>query len=428
MSDFLSTVSKNFGKALILGAFLPVVIFVSLGVALIYPILPDSWAPLQALEHVSTNWRIVLVGFLVVVLAGLLYNLNYSLTRLFEGYPWRDTRLGKRFKEQHTARWKRLGDDQEKLIDEMRPLDRGSIAYREKRSKWNQLQDERSAKYPSRENLILPTQLGNRIRSFEEYPDRQYRMDAIVLWPRLAAVIDKDYAGTIESAQTTVNFMLNCSVLSALLALALLCIGLRYATPSSDLHAWLPWAIETAILAVCSWLFYAGAISRVGEWGETVKGAFDLYRWELLKQMGYTEPPKKKTDERDLWYDISRQIKNGDLPARRNPDYAAPTIASGWSDEGYSVLEIARGVAHHRTDGAMTVSLEIRNPIDTESVRDVTITDTLPDGYDYEWGTACLDGGEVQVTGTGPFRFKVGAMQPGQRKLLTYKVVLRPTP
>jgi hypothetical protein len=71
--------------------------------------------------------------------------------------------------------------------------------------------------FPIERTSVLPTRLGNVIRSFEDYPERQYGMDGVTLWPRLVAKINKDHATVIEDAKITFDFLLNSAVLSAVL-------------------------------------------------------------------------------------------------------------------------------------------------------------------------------------------------------------------
>jgi len=88
-----------------------------------------------------------------------------------------------------------------------------------------------NSELPSDTSLLLPTRLGNVIRSFEEYPDRQYGIGAITLWPRLIAKIDKEYAAMMDDSKTSFDFMLNISLLSAFSALVITVVGLSRFPP-----------------------------------------------------------------------------------------------------------------------------------------------------------------------------------------------------
>ena len=72
-----------------------------------------------------------------------------------------------------------------------------------------------SESFPRNAEEILPTRLGNTIHAFEDYPDTRYGMDAVELWPRLVAKVDKEYRAVLDDAKASFDFMINSSVLSA---------------------------------------------------------------------------------------------------------------------------------------------------------------------------------------------------------------------
>ena len=115
--------------------------------------------------------------------------------------------------------------------------------------------------FPSR-SQILPTRLGNAIKSFEEYPFLQYGMDAVILWPRIVAVASKDYLSGIDDTKTSLNFFLNSSFLSAATSAALLTLGLAFKRPFANDLTFTFWALEVIGLAFASWLFYRSSVGR----------------------------------------------------------------------------------------------------------------------------------------------------------------------
>lgn len=60
-----------------------------------------------------------------------------------------------------------------------------------------QLAHELAFDFPGKD-LLLPTQLGNTIRSAEDYPSRMYCFPGVEGWARLTAVIPKDFAANID--------------------------------------------------------------------------------------------------------------------------------------------------------------------------------------------------------------------------------------
>ena len=70
--------------------------------------------------------------------------------------------------------------------------------------------------------------------------------------------------------------------------------------------------------------------------------AFDLYRLDLLRQLGYMRLPATSTEERPLWEDISRRLVFGRLGVRERTYSAASTYARGEPYTGE--FELTRGV------------------------------------------------------------------------------------
>lgn len=487
MATILSSISGQFGKQLILGAFLPVTLFVIIGLICLTPFFPSAVPGLHSLETLDPQWQVAVVTLVIIVLSSLLYNLNTSIIRIYEGYPWRDTWFG-RWRTHHydaqldsaTARWtgmRTLLRAMDGVVARARGSNaadaaaaataitnavaawtgmgelRGTLSQAQEPApdpppnvlgldlaRWNTVH-ARIARARSRigmriygsfpaSGFVMPTRLGNVIRCFESYSLRMYGIESITLWPRLIAKIDATYASSIDDAKTPFDFMLNSSVLSAVLAFLLLLAGLLDPTPLTSGTAVVVWLVQVGTLAVLGIAFYAWSIPRAAAWGEVVKGAFDLYRWQLLAQLGYTNTPTTAAAEQALWDDISQHMIAPDVSIGPKPGYAAspapplpPTAARGAQANRPVSLQITRAVqrvAWRR--GTMTVVLRVRNHT-TAPVSGVVVTDTLPSGYDYEWNTASI--GQARVSGTNPYQFQLGNLAVNQEAGLTYRAVSR---
>ena len=439
MTNILSAISGHFSKNLILGTFFPVVLFVLLSLIFVVPLFPPDWPLFKPIIALDTQGKVLAISFLTIVLTGLLFNLNIPVLRLYEGYPWRESWIGKWFirrrkKQFQAVRARRLG--MRSLISELRKTRNDAELIARLTTRRRQAALRLNNEFPSKESLIIPTRLGNVIRSFEEYPDRQYGIGAIALWPRLTAKIDKEYAAVIDDSKTSLDFMLNLSILSAATALIITLAGLFYFPPSSLLYssgstsmraAIVFWLITIGAFLVLSYLSYAGAIPRANSYGAKVKSAFDLYRAELLKQLGYERTPKTVKEERSLWDAISLQMIYGDPPWGRDPlnEYKiSPTFAR--SEQPFVDLEVARGVGRPGTDGAFTVTIMVKNAdVKSRKARKVVVTDTLADGLDYEWNSAVVNNQPAQVVGANPYRFIIGDVDAGVEVVLTYSVIQR---
>lgn len=325
MSSIFSAISGHLTRSLVLGTLLPVVMFVFATVTLFSPLVPlgpTLIAPLRALDQDWVPWLIVLA---TLALTGFLYNLNTPLIRWYEGYPWKDSSLGRLRVQRHRGRVEHNEQVKRRLILVRATLPVGDPARSEVQQELSTVARELNAVFPGAD-LVLPTRLGNVIRSFEEYSRHQYGMSAIPLWPRLAAHIGKEYAALIDDSKSTMDFALNSSFLSALLAAGMLVVGLMrrdalLRTPSDVLS----WLLTIGALVGIAYLMYLAALSRAADWGVHVKGAFDLYRRDLLKQLNYEQQPATIREERELWKQISRQIVFGDPVDGAAPQFKPPT-------------------------------------------------------------------------------------------------------
>lgn len=420
MIDVLSAVSGQFTKYLIMGTVLPVVIFVALGLVFGQSITPTSVPLVSELETLSKQWFAIAVTATTVVVSGLLYNLNTPIIRLYEGYPWRDSRIGK---------WRILRiqgrlDRATKLRDRMKiarailkknNADENLLAQLQLRR--TRLSFLTHSGLPTR-NQILPTRLGNAIKSFEEYPFLQYGMDEVTFWPRIVAVAPKDYLTGIDDAKTSFDFFLNVSFLSAVTSAMLLLIGLAFKRPFANDLTFAFWTLEVVGLAVASWIFYGISISRAEAWGGLVKGTFDLYRWDLLKQLGYSQKPGTRADEREIWTEISQQVIYHDPVDRPPLPYVEPvtddTVLVETTPPGIR-LRVAYGMKKSILCGNLNLICQISN-IDSKKADQLTLQIKPKRDLCFVWASALIRRHRSTTSPniSGNTQFDLGALDPQQ--------------
>ena len=446
MSGLLATISGQFSKSLILGAFFPAVVFVTLAQILLTPLLPDGAPWTQVLSSLDPQWQVVAVSLVAFVVAGLLYNLNTAIIRVYEGYPWRNSSIGRWRSGVYAARLTSLQVRRDALfaLDTPSPA---SEAQNEASQVLQRIWLELAGAYPSQSRLILPTRLGNAIRSFEEYPKLQYGMDAITLFPRLVASIDPGYAGSVDDAKTSFDFLLNCSSLSSLLSLGLLMVGLLYPAVLSAPDLWVPWLLEIVLFAALAYLFYQMSIGRAIAWGAMVKGAFDLYRWDLLKRLGYADAPREASAEAALWGTISKRLLFGPPPERavdvlppyRSPQAKQATGASGTpvapsihpqglvaggggaGCAGGEHLTATREIPVANANGLSTVQITVTNVIQ-HVVQNVWAWDRIAPGFSYVEGSAKVGARAVMVRAGAGLSFQIGALGAAEQAVLSYQL------
>ena len=343
LMNAVSAISGHFTKSFVLGTLLPTLVHVMFFAAVVLPIVPGVSLPGGQVNSFEALAAIVPVTIAVLIVSGILFNLNIPIIRLYEGYPWASSWIG----QLRTAHYRdKLVNLQQADMALQNLLWLRTISESRKEDVRNHrmgIRQRLQFEFPNRSDLILPTRLGNVIRAFEFYPSVHYGIDGITLWPRLVAKIDKEYAALISDAKTSLDFMLNCTVLSTLIVAALLSTGLIYPTVRYSWQTALVWCLELAAFAVAARLFYIGAIGRAGAWGDVVKSAFDLYRLDLLKQLGYGHMPTSSSEERPLWEDISNRMLYGLLDSSERRYAPASTHALG--EKPYTEdLQLTRGV------------------------------------------------------------------------------------
>jgi uncharacterized repeat protein (TIGR01451 family) len=425
--DILSSISGHFTKPLILGTFLPVIIFVILCWLLVIPLFPVDWSFLKPLEALEIQWKVLVILFFTIILTGLLYSLNIPIIRLYEGYHWKDLWIGEWRTEHYRHKFRAVYAQWVGLpILEYDLFDAGDPRHAEVNRRLSEVGRELNNDFPGEERLVLPTRLGNVIRSFEHYADRQYGMDTVMFWPRLAANISKEYAVAIDDTRAWFDFMLNGSLLSTILTLTILLAGLLYSVPLTSPQWAILWIAESVFFGALAFFLYFSSIGRAAAWGNLVKSAFDMYRWDALKQLGYTRAPATMAEERIMWGNISSQLIFGDY-YRTSPEpyFFTTTSADGMSN--LVKLEIGRGISLPTPAGEMVVTLQVRNVGDNQA-ENVIVTDSLPNDFVYVWNSLVLDHPTApatapQVVGANPYRFTVGPLAPGAELTLEYRAV-----
>lgn len=233
------------------------------------------------------SWSIIFFLFLFSTAIALFLHLaNYQLIRFYEGY-WPSPFHFLLFPSLRLQRWQ----------------------YRRMKAKVDKLQNYEKYdlliqfvdRFPQKEYELTPTKLGNMIRAFETYPYQRYRIDAVTLWPRLLTVIPEGQVSAIAEAVAGLNFFLNASFLTLSLVLTSILVSTRT-------HIQL--VGFTVFLIALSYVFYQSACTRASWWGELVKSAFDVYRFDLLKQLHVQLPAQLSLqEERKLWEQIHWSMK-----------------------------------------------------------------------------------------------------------------------
>lgn len=287
-ANVLNEITSRLDARFILTLFLSSLVFWG-GLAAVYA--TDS-----GLETSLTRWRaqdtdvqllqVVLALAWVTFFAYLLNNQLVWLTKQFEGcWQWIPL-IGQRLMRARQRHYQRVLADIDTTVDYER------IYY--------------AFPFPNEPEEVMPTRLGNILKNSERYAYQRYDMDAVLLWPRLYAVLPESFVKTLAGAKASLDFMLVVSSLSVLFALV---AGLYLIVVQS---AW--WVFLVCFLGglVVAWLAYKSSLEAAITYGQLIKSAFDLYKGELCKQLGYKQPNSLE-GERALWASIYQLIYKGEV-------------------------------------------------------------------------------------------------------------------
>jgi len=193
MNSLLTAISGQFAKAIALGTLFPVIILAVLNIIFVAPLLPQTAFLADKLQLIAVGdekWGAVAFLFVVLVITALLYHLNIPITKLYEGYSWMDSIIGRWAIRRKQAKLKKLQSFLAAAVamqSEWKPADPNDPLAADVGTEATDLAQILNSLWPYDVSDVLPTRLGNGICCFELYPMQAYGMDAIVLWPRLVA-------------------------------------------------------------------------------------------------------------------------------------------------------------------------------------------------------------------------------------------------
>ena len=137
--------------------------------------------------------------------------------------------------------------------------------------------------------------LGNTLRASEDYSKAAYGdgMDCVFWWPRMWPLMPEAVQKEIDESVTPMVALLNFSSLIVLVCVA----GSVYLYRET---LWLEASLLLIAGLAISWLSYRSAVAQAWDYGERIRSAVDLYRFDLLKALN--QPlPATLDDEIKLW-------------------------------------------------------------------------------------------------------------------------------
>lgn len=181
-----------------------------------------------------------------------------------------------------------------------------------------------------RDSRILPTGLGNILRASEDYAESRYGINSVTVWPRIYSVISDNLRRILDEQRFQLEFSVRCCIAFLICTgiSIVFCFIIVYKASISDpifnlfisnidinnnlsdiflyislmvsitikYIVWFAIPTSTLILAL---LNYKAATEAAISYGNGIKTAFDLHRFDLLKALHLPLPKNLKEEKEE---------------------------------------------------------------------------------------------------------------------------------
>jgi hypothetical protein len=324
-------------------------------------------------EQLSKETSVVpvslLLGVLIpIILGALLMMLNHVLIQLFEGRPgWLRHGLFWPFLQRNRRAWKAerdeftaAGGDQARQVYEAWALNYKLMEGEDKSRALRKLQGakkklvdiedrleahRRWPRFPAKEEMVLPTAMGNAWAVIEEYPFRRYGMDGVLYWPRLVPLLESEseetpfapgLASRIANQKTVFDALFHSALLAGFLGLEMVILSLFDLSQASLIFAFnLGSLIGGLGVLFVAYGLYRAAVNSIYILGDLIATAYDLLRPALASAMGLTLPDTPEA-EYQMWEQVGLFLHRGRPyyhPASLSNQDMQPTTSDEPGDE-----------------------------------------------------------------------------------------------
>lgn len=342
--DAALSIGQRVGRYFTLVSLIPSLFLVLWSYILIASGAPSEKPTVHNVEIALSHWSvskvitIVLVSFAVAM---ILHPLQFVTTQLLEGY-WGTTALAVaamqlrivHYRKRQRGLQKKAAVSQDALTEKCLEILRKQQGYR---PEWetdsdkldgridNILKSRRGDRlmgyviaqqealdhaddYPPDSKRILPTELGNALRRFEDSAGKQYGLDAITIAPHLHLVAPDRHRNYLMDAREGMDAAIRICTVG--LAATALTMGFFFTRGLWLLWALLPYSI--------SYLAYRGAISAARGYGGVIRTVIDLNRFRLYSELGL-DLPRDIAEERESNGKLMKILDGKQAPIRYRP-------------------------------------------------------------------------------------------------------------
>ena len=232
------------------------------------------------------------LALLVVSASGFVARqFEFAVLRLLEGYWPRWCRpLSKWLVKRQRQKWKAIDrqwqDFNRRGLQTLTPEERHDYIQA----------DLQLSLFPSTGRL-LPTRLGNILRSAEDRCEEKYGLDTVICWPRLWLLLPDAVKTELSAARDALN-----------LKVLLWLWGLLFLLWVPVFRVW--WPLLLGLVTV--WLAYRWMLQAAQLYGNLLESAFDLYRFHLYESLHWPRP-KMPAEERATGQRVTDYLWHGSV-------------------------------------------------------------------------------------------------------------------
>ncbi|MFF1442011.1 hypothetical protein [Streptomyces sp. NPDC058295] len=161
-------------------------------------------------------------------------------------------------------------------------------------------------RYPLPDHLVRPTALGNVLAALRDTAGRDHGWDATVAWPWLYPVLGDRARAVVDDGRDSLDAAARLCVTTAVTALVSTALLLR--------SGW--WILLALAPAAVALLAYHGAVQAALTYGDAVRAAFELHRFDLLQAL-HLPLPDSLQEERTLAEALCLHWRQGLPPPSR---------------------------------------------------------------------------------------------------------------
>jgi hypothetical protein len=246
----------------------------------------------DAAELTGIEEAVLLFGAvaLITMSAAAIDGLGFGILRACEGY-WGSAleRVGSAVSGWQAKKAKKIDEQWNELAQRF-----ASLTPRET-TRYARLDKKRDL-YPQDRSQVMPTLLGNVIKSAEVYSKERYGLPAVLIWPRLWLVLPESTRSELSRAQEALGDSVKRIAWIVLLLV------------------WAPmWLLLVPFTLAAAWIAYRRSVAIASEFGHLLRATYDVYHRDLFKALAWPLHPDGPTPDR-TGSQLTLFLKRGKLP------------------------------------------------------------------------------------------------------------------